>query len=100
MKKLILGAASAALALGLITATTVASAAKDRYPPWVETADLNKDGMVSKDEFMQVMTKMYDEKMAKMKKMSPSDQAKMIKDDLMTIEAFRIMYREISGGGN
>jgi hypothetical protein len=99
MKKLILGAASAALALGLITATTVASA-KDRYAPWVETTDLNKDGMVSKDEFLQVMGKMYDEKMAKMKKMSPADQAKMIKDDAMTIEAFRIMYREISGGGN
>ena len=37
--------------------------------------------------------------MAKMKKMSPAEQAKMIKDDFMTIEAFRIMYREISGGG-
>ena len=88
MKKLILGVASAALALGSITVTTVASA-KDRYPPWVETADLNRDGMVSKDEFLQVMGKMYDEKMAK-----------MIKDDRMTIEAFRIMYREISGGGS
>ena len=99
MKKLILGVASAALALGSITVTTVASA-KDRYPPWVETADLNKDGMVSKDEFLQVMGKMYDEKMTKMKKMSPAEQAKMIKDDFMTIEAFRIMYREISGGGS
>ena len=43
---------------------------------------------------------MYDEKMTKMKKMSPAEQAKMIKDDFMTIEAFRIMYREISGGGS
>jgi hypothetical protein len=99
MKQLILGAASAALALGLITATTVASA-KDRFPEWVETADVNKDGMVSKDEFLQAMGKMYDEKMAKMKKMSAADQAKMMKDDFMTIEAFRIMYRELSGGGN
>jgi hypothetical protein len=99
MKKLILGAASAALALGLVTATTVTSA-KDRYPAWVETADLNKDGMVSKDEFMQAMGKMYDDKMAKMKKMSAADQAKMMKDDFMTIEGFRILYREMSGGGN
>jgi hypothetical protein len=99
MKKLFLGAASAALALGLITATTAASA-KDRYPAWVEAADANKDGMVSKDEFLQAMAKMYDEKMAKMKKMSAADQAKMMKDDFMTIEGFRVMYREISGGGN
>lgn len=99
MKKLILGAVSAALALGLVTTTTIASA-KDRYPAWVETADVNKDGMVSKDEFLQVMGKMYDENMGKMKKMSAADQAKMIKNDFMTIEAFRVMYREISGGGN
>jgi hypothetical protein len=99
MKKLILGAASAALALGLVTATTAASA-KDRYPAWVEAADLNKDGMVSKNEFMEVMGKMYDDKMAKMKTMNPADQAKMIKNDFMTREAFRILYRDISGGGN
>ena len=99
MKKLILGAASAALALGLVTATTAASA-KDRYPAWVEAADLNKDGMVSKNEFMEVMGKMYDDKMAKMKTMSAADQAKMIKNDFMTREAFRILYRDISGGGN
>jgi hypothetical protein len=99
MKKLILGAASAALVLGSMTVSTVASA-KDRYPAWVEAADVNKDGMVSKEEFVQAMGKMYDDKMAKMKKMSAGDQAKMMKDDFMTIEGFRNMYREISGGGN
>jgi hypothetical protein len=99
MKTLTLGAASAALALGLITAATAASA-KDRYPAWVEAADLNKDGMVTKDEFLEVMAKMYDEKMAKMKTMSTADQSKMIKNDFMTREAFRIMYRDISGGGS
>lgn len=99
MKKLILGAASAALALGLTMATTVASA-KDRYPAWVEAADFNKDGMVSKTEFLDMMGKMYDDKMAKMKTMNAADQAKMIKNDFMTREAFRIMYREISGGGS
>lgn len=98
MKKLILSAASAALALGLVTITTTASA-KDRYPAWVMSADANNDGMVSKEEFLQAMGKMYDDKMGKMKKMSAADQAKMMKDDQMTIEAFRIMYRDISGGG-
>jgi opacity protein-like surface antigen len=99
MKKLILGAASAALALGLMAAAPAASA-QDRYPLWVDAADSNKDGMVSRDEYLKAMGKMYDEKMAKMKKMSAADQAKMIKDDNMTIEAFRILYREMSGGGN
>jgi hypothetical protein len=98
MKKLILSAASAALALGLATTVTTASA-KDRYPEWVMTADANKDGMVSKDDFLHAMGKMYDDKMGKMKKMSAAEQAKMMKDDQMTIEAFRIMYRDISGGG-
>ena len=97
MKKLILGVASAALALGSITVTTVASA-KDRYPPWVETADLNRDGMVSKDEFLQAMAKMYDEKMVKMKAMAPAAQAKMMKGDLMTYDGYRALLREISGG--
>jgi Ca2+-binding EF-hand superfamily protein len=99
MKQMILGAASAALALGLSMAPAVTSA-KDRYPAWVEAADLNNDGMVSKDEFLTVMGKMYDEKMAKMKTMSAADQAKMIKNDFMTREAFRILYRDISGGGS
>jgi hypothetical protein len=99
MKQLILGAASAALALGL-TVTPIVASAKDRYPAWVEAADVNKDGMVSKTEFLDMMGKMYDEKMAKMKMMSAADQAKMIKGDFMTREAFRIMYRDLSGGGN
>lgn len=99
MKKLILGAASAALALGLIAAAP-AALAQDRYPLWVDAVDANKDGMVTRDEYLKYMGTMYDEKMAKMKKMSSADQAKMMKDSSMTIEAFRILYREMSGGGN
>jgi len=99
MKKLILGAASAALALGLIAAAP-AALAQDRYPLWVDAVDANKDGMVTRDEYLKYMGTMYDEKMAKMKKMSPADQTKMMKDNSMTIEAFRILYREMSGGGN
>ncbi len=98
MKKLLLTFAGAALVLGLSTFSMTASA-KDRYPAWVAAADANKDGMVSKEEFLQTMGSMYDEKMAKMKKMNASDQAKMVKDGNMSIEAFRIMYRDISGGG-
>jgi hypothetical protein len=99
MKKLIFATASTVLALGLVAAAPAASA-QDRYPLWVDAADSNKDGMVSRDEYLKAMGKLYDDKMAKMKKMSAADQAKMMKDDAMTIEAFRILYREMSGGGN
>jgi hypothetical protein len=97
MKKLILSAATIAMALGLATAATTALA-KDRYPALAAAADVNKDGMVSKEEFLQAMAKMYDEKMAKMKTMPAAEQAKMIKDDNMTIEAYRRMLAELGGG--
>ena len=97
MNKLILSAAALAMTLGLATATTTASA-KDRYPVLMAAADINKDGMVSKDEFMAAMGKMYDEKMAKMKTMAPAAQAKMMKNDLMTYDGYRALLREIGGG--
>jgi predicted GNAT family acetyltransferase len=98
MKRLTLGAAAIALSLGLATAATTASA-KDRYSQMAAAADMNKDGMVSKDEFLQAMGKMYDEKMAKMKTMPAAEQAKMIKEYNMTIEAYRRMLVELGGGG-
>ena len=97
MSKLILSAAALAMTLGLATATTTASA-KDRYPVLMAAADINKDGMVSKDEFMATMGKMYDEKMTKMKTMAPAAQAKMMKNDLMTYDGYRALLREIGGG--
>ena len=97
MNKLILSAAALAMTLGLATATTTASA-KDRYPVLMAAADINKDGMVSKDEFMAAMGKMYDEKMTKMKDMAPAAQAKMMKNDLMTYDGYRALLREIGGG--
>ena len=97
MSKLILSAAALAMTLGLATATTTASA-KDRYPVLMAAADINKDGMVSKDEFMAAMGKMYDEKMTKMKTMAPAAQAKMMKNDLMTYDGYRALLREIGGG--
>jgi hypothetical protein len=98
MKKLILGAATIAIALSLSTAAATASA-KDRNPALAAAADMNKDGMVSKDEFLQTMAKMYDDKMVKMKAMPAAEQAKMMKDDNMTIEAFRRLLTELGGGG-
>lgn len=97
MNKLILSIAALAMSLGLATATTPA-AAKDRYPVLMSAADINKDGMVSKDEFLAAMGKMYDDKMTKMKAMAPAAQAKMMKDSQMTFDGYRALLREVSGG--
>ena len=96
MKKLIPTIAAIAMSLGVTLATTDASA-KDRYPQMMAAADMNKDGMVSRDEFLQAMGTMYDQKMVKMKAMSATSQAKMMKDNQMTIDGYRSLFREISG---
>jgi hypothetical protein len=96
MNKLILSAACVAMAFGLATAATTASAAAGDRNAETMSADANKDGMVSKDEFLAAMGKMYDAKMAAMKKMSAADQAKMIKGDQMTMDGYRALVREFS----
>ena len=97
MKNIVLSTAAIAMALGLATAATTASA-KDRYPAMAAAADMNKDGMVSKEEFLQTMGKMYDEKMEKMKAMPAAAQAKMMKGDQMTIEGLRALLVDLGGG--
>jgi len=96
MKKLILAAATLAMTIGLATTATTASA-RDRFPELMTMADANKDGMVTKEEFLAAMGKMYDDKMGKMKKMSAADQTKMMKDDAMTRAGFRFLISEIGG---
>jgi hypothetical protein len=94
MKKLVLSSAAIAMAIGLAAATTTASA-RDRYPQMAAAADMNKDGMVSKDEFLQAMGKGYDEKMAKMKAMPAAAQAKMTKADQMTMDGYRALLGDL-----
>lgn len=94
MNKLVLSIAAIAMAFGLATATTTASA-KDRYPQMMAAADMNKDGMVSKEEFLQTMARMYDERMAKMKAMPTAAQAKMMKDDQMTRDGYRALLGDL-----
>jgi Ca2+-binding EF-hand superfamily protein len=99
MNRLILAAASAAMALGLATtATTASAAAGDRFAETMTVTDTNKDGMVSKEEFLAAMAKMYDDKMAAIKKMPAAEQAKMMKDDQMTQRGYRALLREFGGG--
>ena len=96
MNKLILSAASFAMAFGLATAATTASAAAGDRNAETMAADANGDGMVSKEEFLAAMGKMYDAKMDKMKKMAPAAQAKMMKGDQMTMDGYRALVREFS----
>lgn len=86
MNNLMFSAAAVAMTLGLATAAPSASA-RDRYPELMTTADTSKDGMVSKEEFVAAMGKMYDDKMAK-----------MMKNDQMSFDGYRALWREISGG--
>jgi len=96
MNKLILSAASIAMACGLATAASTASAAAGDRNAETMAADANGDGMVSKEEFLAAMGKMYDAKMDKMKKMSPAAQAKMMKGDQMTMDGYRALVREFN----
>jgi hypothetical protein len=67
-----------ALAVGL--AAPFAALAQDNMAKY----DDNKDGMVSKEEFVNAMSKRYDEMMAKAKQMPAGDQAKMLKSAQFT----------------
>ena len=97
MKKSILGAAALAMIIGL-TAVPLTAAAKDRTPELMMMADTDKDGMVSRQEYLDAIGKMYDEKMAKMKKMKPAEMGKMMKGDLLTTDGLRAMQLELLGG--
>ena len=97
MKKSILSAAALAMIIG-VTALPLTASAKDRYPEIMKMADVNNDGMISRQEYLDAVAKMYDEKMAKMKTMAPAQMAKMMKGDLLTYEGFRAMLRDLQGG--
>ena len=58
-------------------------------------ADKNKDGMVSKPEFMEAMGKAYDMKMSKMKSMKDD---KMMKGDAMTRDGYKSLIADIYKG--
>jgi hypothetical protein len=94
-RKMILGAATLAMTIGLASASLPASA-KDRFPDIATATDTDKDGMISKEEFLAMAAKMYDDKMAAMKKMSATDQAKMLKDYRMTFAGYQALWKEFA----
>ena len=66
------------------------------YHQMWQMADKNKDGMVTKKEFMDAMSAMFDMQMKKMK--ADKDAAMMVKNDMLTAEAIRKMFKELYPG--
>jgi len=58
-----------------------------------DMADRNKDGMVTKSEFMDAMSAMFDTQMKKMK-----GDAMMVKGDMLTADAVRKMFKQVYPG--
>ena len=90
MKKMF-SVAALALVAGLALPTSASANGKPAY-------DVNNDGMVTKQEFLDAMGKQYDEAMAKAKQMPTSDQAKMIKGVGMTNAGVDWFLRDIMRG--
>jgi hypothetical protein len=97
MSKTMFGAAALAMTMVLAAAPLQASA-RDRFPQMATAADTDKDGMISKDEYLAMAAKRWDDAMAGMMKMSPAKQAKMMKDDKMTMAGFEYFWRQAGGG--
>ena len=95
MRKAWLAIPAMAMCMGLAYAP-VASAQEEvfRFADFWKMADTNKDGMMTKQEFMNAAGMRYDAMMAKMKKM-PADKSKMMmKGDMMTPEGAKMFIDE------
>ncbi len=83
MKKAWLAIPALALSMGLAS-PAFAQEEIFHFEDFFKMVDTNKDGMMSRTEFMEAAGRRYDAKMAKMKKMSAEDAKTMMKGDLMT----------------
>ncbi len=74
--------------------TAMADNASSKEAKMFKMADASGDGMVSREEFLAAMGKMYDEKMAAFKKMG-KDGAGMMKGNDMTPGGFKALYMDL-----
>ena len=97
MKKIQL--AVSALAFGLMAASASLPARADMgditFNEIFAMADKNRDTMITKQEFLDAMSKAYD---MKMKKMKASKDSAMMKGDMMTKEGFKSLINDIHSG--
>jgi 6-phosphogluconate dehydrogenase len=87
--------AAASLALALAAGFAVPAHAEDPYTfdKVFRMADMNKDGMVTRQEFLDAMGKVYDAKMKSMK-----NDATMVKGDAMTRSGLKEVVADIYKG--
>jgi hypothetical protein len=97
MKKIQL--AVSALAFGLMAASASLPARADMgditFNEIFAMADRNKDSMVTKQEFLDAMSKAYDMKMEKMKM---AKDGRMMKGDAMTKDGFKSLINDLHSG--
>jgi hypothetical protein len=91
--------AASAVTLGLMSAALSLPARADggdiTFNAIFAMADKNKDTMVTKQEFLDAMSKAYDMKMAKMKS---SKDSMMMKGDAMTKDGFKSLINDLHSG--
>jgi Ca2+-binding EF-hand superfamily protein len=92
MSKFTLGACVLALSLGL---APLGASAQEAMPGF----DRNKDGLVSKKEFLDEMSRRYDAAMAKAKAMPKQEQAKMMRNNQISDALLAQLIRDVQAGG-
>jgi hypothetical protein len=65
------------------------------FDAFFKMADKNKDNMMTRQEFVDAMGKVYDMKMEKAK---AAKDAKMMKGDAMTREGMKSLFNEVNSG--
>ena len=96
MKLRILAASAITLATLISTAPAYAQGATEiRVDDLIKMADKNNDGMVTRQEFVNAMGRMYDKSMAKM-----ASDTKMVKNHMMTKDGVRALLSDLYIGGN
>lgn len=85
--------AAALLAAGLGLSSAPASADPGAFEWLMKQADLDRDGLVTKQEFLDAMGRAYDKSMAKMK-----GDSKMAKGGMMTTDGIKALLDDIYRG--
>ena len=94
MKLKLLAASAVALASLMSTTPVYAQGPMEfKFDQFLKMGDANKDSMMTKKEFLDAMSQMYDKAMTKMK----SD-SKMVKGDMMTMDGVKALLAEIYRG--
>lgn len=92
MSPFTLGAAALALTLGF---APLGASAQDAMADF----DRNKDGLVSKKEFLDEMSRRYDAAMARAKAMPKEERARMMRNNQISDALLAQLIRDVQAGG-